>query len=297
MKYEIQNWDNLREEITKLPKPYMGNGTDLRWLSLINTDNQSNVLAVNAYIALNDILTTAFFSLSVGCRFDHKMEKQCREAQYRMNEHHLKNAVICYNSAIDYCLQVIYWGFEFYSSMNNEYEYESNLKKCSLSEKGKDSCFMKRFKELSNENSEAKIIYKKFNTTLRSGDVSERIRGLANSFKHHWGFSLKDTYTNPKNHYYYTSELKSEIATIDIKNMSPDEYLKNWGNLEIKSTYYTPEKKIIAYQELVNLLVNMHLQLIDFQELLFDKLGFNKIIDDKRDLKFSAKCSCNNSTN
>ena len=95
--------------------------------------------------------------------------------------------------------------------------------------------------------------------------------------KHHWGFEVSESYNNPRS----TSVLNFNTNELSI------ETFKN----EYHTAYFPPGKEEIPYEDLVTALVNLHIRLIDFQELLFQKLGFENMIDSTRKPSFTAKKS------
>lgn len=276
-KYAIKDWDKLYDEISNLTPSCLLRDGYKHITSLINSLDQSDYNAYSAFKALDDILTTAHYCFIQGCRSDHPMEKNDRESQYAMNSHNLKSAVVWYNSARDYCLQVIFWGFEFNSTINSDKKFDSELKTCFLSGNGDDSQFMKDFHKLAKGDSEAKEVYDSFNKNIRSGDDIDIIMKLCNNIKHHWGFEVSESYNDPRS----VSVLKFNTNELSI------ETFKN----EYHTVYFPPSKKVIPYKDLVTALANVHMKLIGFQELLFQKLGFQNMIDGTRKPSFTAKKS------
>lgn len=278
-KYTIKDWDNLYDEISNLTPPCLLRDEYKNITSLINSPKQSDYNAYNAFKALNDILTTAHYCFIQGCRFDHPMENNDINSQYSMNSHNLKSAVVWYTSAIDYCLQVIYWGFKFNSTINNDEEFYSEQKKCVLSEKRVESQFMKDFRGFMKENPDAKVVYESFNNT-KDGNYEKIIRGLCNNMKHHWGFDVSESYNDPRS-----------VVVLNYGNLGNDipSILETIRNTEPSKVYFPPSKKVISYMDLVTALANVHMKLIDFQELLFQKLGFQNMIDGTRTKFYSKK--------
>ncbi|WP_019130776.1 hypothetical protein [Alistipes communis] len=226
-------------------------------LELIVAGTHSHYMAMKKFEELDAILMTAKYCLGEGSRFDRKAYSECngvrtydKKAQYHLNLHDLKSAVVWYNSSIDYLLQIIYFGFEFYTPFHTNAKYREELRKCVWNEK---YTFYKDFCTLADVNDNAKNLKIKWQN-LQQHDSVKHIRKFANAIKHHGGFELTETADRPMR-IGVTEPFSSK--TVD------------WDEIMRRPT--------IPFIELVQNLIVVHNEVITLEEYLFDELGLSDV--------------------
>lgn len=266
--YKITEEENrLKEEIGALPYNIFLDHSLIQMYDLIIPLNNcpAHWLAINKFTDLDAILLTALNCLSNGCIFDHKsytindkdgIKKYTKEAEYQSNHHNLKSAVVWYNSAFDYLLQIIYFGFEFYNDFYDSESYEKELKACLWQPNDKRTQnFYNRFHNLAKNNSNADKLLQKW-ITLRKSAPATRTRELANTIKHHGIFDLDET--------------KREIYPYTIINPNTGTGISGQQLIARPS---------IGYMKLIEVLITIHKDIIEFEKYLLGELGFLDSID------------------
>lgn len=227
-------------------------------------DSESSYLAVKKFEALDTILITAKYCLSKACRFDHKVysEKSGKQiynetAQYQYNLHNLKSAVIWYNSSIDYILQIIYFGFGFYSPFTGK-DYKEHFHKEEKRviwrehESGQRNLnaqnFTGKFVGIASVNQCAKDVLTQWKQLYRT---AKEVRKLADDMKHHSGFELNETAERSHN--------KIGIMIGDTPFCLDD----------------VTQLPTIGYDRLIDYLMNLHLSVTSCEEYLYKALGFS----------------------
>lgn len=219
--------------------------------SLRIVGTQSLIIARRKFFELDEILMTGAYCLREGCRFDHQVVKESngvvihdKEAQYAMNFHNLKSAVVWYVSSIDYIQQIIYFGFEFNEPFYDEFGYKKELK---------NKYFYKTFLCLTELDDTVKTLYE--NWKAFRGKLSiKSIRELANALKHHGGFELTEIKKGER-----------RVTTTENCTKRPIEWWRVLGRPEIR------------YVDLVEMLKDAHMEIAQFEEYLFEELGLSKI--------------------
>mgnify|MGYP003290530671 CR=1 FL=1 len=232
----------------------------------ILTHDISLYIAIRQIDSYHEIMTTAKYCLSQGCRFDHKVYLKIgndgdkiynKQAQYVMNFHELKSAIVWYNSALDYILQIIYFGFGFHKSIltsNNFRNEQINVKW------NKQATFYKSFENFAKKNQNAKKVFDKYNAIRDDKNVT-LIRKLANHMKHHGGFDMAEC----------------------IKNQRGD--LKLRVNDKIINLNKITKREIVSYKKIVNSLMETHNTITTFGDYIIEQLGFAEQIYDMSNIK------------
>lgn len=267
----------LQKEIKALPLSVFEKLSDGRVdeLSLIVAGTHSHYMAMKKFEEFDAILMTAKYCLGAGSRFDHKAYSESngvrtydKNAQYHLNLHDLKSAVVWYNSSIDYLLQIIYFGFEFYTPFHTNSKYREELRKCIWNEK---FTFYKDFCTLANANDNVKNLKIKWEN-LQQHDSVKCIRKFANAIKHHGGFEL--------------TEIADQPTRISVTEPFSGK-TADWDEIM--------ERPTIRFIELVRNLIVVHNEVVTFEEYLFDELGLSNIPStirvgiDKIKQRFSAR--------
>lgn len=250
---------NLKKQIESLPLSFFEILADGKVceLILIMAGTHSHYMAIKKFEELDAILMTAKCCLNDGSRFDHKVYSECKDirkydktAQYQQNLHYLKSAVVWYISSIDYLLQIIYFGFEFYTPFDTNSGYVRELRKCVWNKK---YTFYKDFCAFADVNDHAKALKNEWETLQRQPSVIYT-RKFANSIKHHGGFELSET--AGKSTRIAVTE-PSSGTTVDLDEMMG--------------------RPTIPFAELVQNLIDIHHQVVLLEEYLFNELGLADI--------------------
>lgn len=222
------------------------------------TKDFSLFAAIKLIDSFQEIVTTARYCLSRGCRFNHKVylesnkdgvKKYDKQAQYVMNFHELKSAIVWYNSAMDYLLQVIYFGFGFHGKVDNNDNYIKELK--SVRWVGGD--FSNNFRELSELNQDARNLYNAYKDTFDNTDIVA-VRGLANNMKHHGGFDLEE----------YPKDSHHNIGCTD-----------KYGHMVCYNEI--TQRPRVSYQKIVEHLIGAHKAIIKLGDYIIEQLGLSEI--------------------
>lgn len=250
---------SLQKKIHELPCSLFEKLSDgkVDELSLIVAGTHSHYMAMKKFEELDAILMTAKYCLGQGSRFDRKAYSESKgirtynkNAQYHLNLHDLKSAVVWYNSSIDYLLQIIYFGFEFYTPFHTNSKYREELRKCIWNEK---FTFYKDFCTLADANDNVKVLKNKWEN-LQQHDSVKYIRKFANAIKHHGGFEL--------------TEIADRPTRIGVTEPFSGKTV-DWDEIM--------ERPTIPFVELVQNLIVVHNEVIALEEYLFNELGFSNI--------------------
>ena len=219
------------------------------------TKDFSLFAAIKLIDSFQEIVTTARYCLSRGCRFNHKVylesnkdgvKKYDKQAQYVMNFHELKSAIVWYNSAMDYLLQVIYFGFGFHGEVNNTGDFYNEL----IKPRWGKCRFYEAFERLSLSNPDAKGLFEMYENTYKNSSV-KNIRLLANNMKHHGGFDLEE-YPKTAHHNICICTEGKMICYNDIT-----------------------QRRIVSYQTLVTYIIESHKAIIALGDYIIEQLGLS----------------------
>lgn len=254
---QLTEWEtSLDELISSLPitkYPYI----NIDMYAAITKDF-SLFATVKLWESYNEIMTTARYCLRKGVYFNHKvysedtktgMRTNNKDAQYAMNLHELKSAIVWCNSAMDYLLQVIYFGFGFHGKVGNNDNYIKELK--SVRWVGGD--FSNNFRELSELNQDARNLYNAYKDTFDNTDIVA-VRGLANNMKHHGGFDLEE----------YPKDSHHNIGCTD-----------KYGNMVCYNEI--TQRPRVSYQKIVEHLIGAHKAIIELGDYIVEQLGLSEI--------------------
>ncbi|MBR3609450.1 MAG: hypothetical protein IKL50_06165 [Bacteroidales bacterium] len=222
------------------------------------TKDFSLFAAIKLIDSFQEIVTTARYCLSRGCRFNHKVylesnkdgvKKYDKQAQYVMNFHELKSAIVWYNSAMDYLLQVIYFGFGFHGEVNNTEDFYNEL----IKPRWGKCRFYEAFERLSLSNPNAKGLFEMYENTYKNSSVMN-IRSLANNMKHHGGFDLEE----------YPKDSHHNIGCTD-----------KYGNMVCYNEI--TQRPRVSYQKIVEHLIGAHKAIIELGNYIVEQLGLSEI--------------------
>lgn len=256
---QLTEWEtSLDELISSLPEtkyPYIDD------IYVKFTKDLSLFSAIKLIDAYNEIITTAKYCLSNGCQFNHLAYQEGerdgtriydKQAQYVMNLHELKSAIVWYNSAMDYLLQVIYFGFGFHGNIRSNERYQKEQKKVRWNDK---NVFYITFENFAATNTYAKDVFDRYNYTFKNKHL-KTIRKLANHMKHHGGFDLKE----------YPKDYRDDMD-ICLSN-----YLQSFSEITKRDT--------ISYKEIVCSLIGAHTAIIGLGDYIIEQLGLTTEIFD-----------------
>lgn len=227
--------------------------TDRPWQLVLLQASPSKHIALKKIKDFETVITTARYSLSCGCHFDHPVyspnpqdptRHYTKEAQYHYNLHHLKNAVLWYNSSSDYLLQIIWFGFELHPPLHSPDDYQQTLNACRWGN------IHNRLKNIP----ESRPLRDRYHS-LQMDSAIRQIRELANSLKHRCLFELEES-PSPRD------------PTFQIDTNDPTDYI--WNSPLLASP-------VVKYLDLVQALITTHDLLIDFEDYLIDLLGFDQL--------------------
>lgn len=254
---QLTEWEtSLDELISSLPitkYPYI----NIDMYAAITKDF-SLFAAVKLWESYNEIMTTARYCLRRGSYFNHKVYNEVqksgirrydKQAQYVMNLHELKSAIVWYNSAMDYLLQVIYFGFGFHSQVSNSEDYHEELRCVRWG----ISSFSKSFREFSKLNQDARSLYNAYKDAFNNSDI-EAVRSLANNMKHHGGFDLEEYPKNSHHNVGFTDKYGNMVCYNEIT-----------------------QRTQVSYKQVIEHLIGAHKAIIKLGDYIIEQLGLSEI--------------------
>lgn len=223
------------------------------------TKDFSLFAAVKLWESYNEIMTTARYCLRRGSYFNHRVYNEVqksgirrydKQAQYVMNLHELKSAIVWYNSAMDYLLQVIYFGFGFHGNIRSNERYQ---KEQTIARWNDKNVFYITFENFAATNTYAKAVFDRYNSTFKNKHL-KTIRKLANHMKHHGGFDLEE----------YPKDSHHNIGCTD-----------KYGNMVCYNEI--TQRPRVSYQKIVEHLIGAHKAIIELGDYIVEQLGLSEI--------------------
>jgi hypothetical protein len=192
-------------------------------LKLYNTKRYSELLFMHdmGYMIANeklkqvsDLVATSRFALIEAHKKLHKSPVEWRSGypgQIWLRTQYLKNAIVWYNSILDYVYQIVWFAFDFYKKIDTKLDYQEELRACSwraitqLKEKLKITELNELYQIIINARNNFNVI---------------QTNKWANSLKHHGNLSFKELQSDLKYSISFEgglnySDISGEIIDLD----------------------------------------------------------------------------------
>ena len=231
-------------------------------------------IASTKYEDLEDMINSANLSLIYSMTENlHALckEEETAEAQLAERYFHLKHAILDYNACYDYCLQVIYFAFEFCGKelLSEENEFDKVLHDCVYqipNEKTKPSKFYKNLEKASQTQPSAYQLKERLDEFIAN---RTELAKWANAIKHRGGIVIKGL----------------EHSRIDIGlggKYSYTRYPDGTIDLKLFQDKIVPLKKyiepiVLDLSDTISKLIQQNYIICEFSEWLFSFVGFSKI--------------------
>lgn len=176
-----------------------------------------------AYEKIQDLLqtfTSASYALLQASHSKHEgiYSDKPGLAQLWVRKEFAKNAIIWYNSCYDFILQIIYFGFDFWKSIDTPEAYAQEMGNCKFSAWTGDWCQweklkIKSFNLLAGQNDEAGKLYGKLTDFYhKGGEKKNNILKWANILKHRGGLNFDGIYAKPNFKVIFKNQLDNSYA-------------------------------------------------------------------------------------
>lgn len=183
--------------------------------NLLGNKDLGRAVAGYKFYELSNIFNAAIYSLQ-------EVKKQ---ESLNLKFYSLKHAILEFNSCYDYCIQIVYFAFDFFEKIESARDYKKCIKNCRKkswreNELGQnvyeDSQFYQDILRLKKENASAKAFFEKFEGYL-NGNSNEKygISSFTNNIKHQGGFWIKELLPPNKGSYIKCFKMGKEIFTTE----------------------------------------------------------------------------------
>lgn len=241
-----------------------------------NSPNQEILYSqdIGYYIAnrkvhqLYDLFSNAKFSLINAHKKLHKSSIEWRSGnlgQLWLRSQYLRNAIIWYNSCIDYVYQIVWFAFDFYGKLDSKQHYENELFNCKWDK-------LEQVFKKNNANSNIKELCSIINAAKSDKNVRQ-VNKWANNLKHKANIYFKELQEDD----FFTVQFADKLSSEDL-----------YGELlDLDDTCLVVQNAHIKINELIIQIINF----IDFDSIcikdeednfrlgLRDKKEFKKIVN------------------
>lgn len=238
-------------------------------------------IATTKYEDLEGMINSA--NLSLTCSMKDSIRALCRrketeDAQLEDRFNHLRHAILDYNACYDYCLQVIYFAFEFCGNElpSEENEFDKVLRDCVYqipNEKTKPSKFYKNLEQASISESYAKQLKERLDEFISK---RTELAKWANAIKHRGGIVINGLGYNRTD-----IGLGAKFSYIRHPDGTID--LKFYQDKIIPLKRYI-EPIVLDLSDTICKLIQQNNIICEFAEWLFTFVGFSKIPTQKLNL-------------
>ena len=273
----LETFGQLTLEVNNLPSIDYSNDLISKKQGIFLEGDHGLVIASQKFQELERLFSSAKFALVKGSHNKHQGVSG-DDAQTVIRFEFLKNAIIWYNSCYDYILQIVYFGFDFNKPIASQSDYLKELKNCRYIKNKKTSkTFYTEFEKIALKSPDAQDLFEKLNTFYFEN--KGKLRDWANKLKHQGAIELDIL---------YNKSIGIGIINSNFEELFCDNYL---------------EPEIVCLNELIEEIVRVHVEIVQFSNYLYDFIGFKYIKelsildfnDDRLLKKFSAKTD-NNAT-
>lgn len=163
-------------EIGKLPTlkfEVIQHATEIRQAAFLNTPGYR--IAFEKFQDLLQTFTSARYALLQTSHNKHEGVYSDKPglAQLWVRKEFAKNAIIWYNSCYDLILQIIYFGFDFWNTINSPETYAKEVGNCKFSAYKGDWLNIRSFNELARQNKEAEKLHDALKEFYHKGGEKE----------------------------------------------------------------------------------------------------------------------------